>query len=105
MRGARYVRPASPSSAARAIFASFAGRSRAGDPWFAGRSATMSAHSIHAAGGDHAHAVWDNSIEPVLEVEPGAEITLEALDASGGQLDAGSQASDVAGLDFARVNP
>src|SRR6478752_5816850 len=65
----------------------------------------MSAHSIHAAGGDHAHSVWDNSIGPVLEVEPGAQITLEALDASGGQLDAGSQASDVAGLDFARVNP
>src|SRR6476619_5245780 len=65
----------------------------------------MSAHSIHAAGGDHAHSVWDNSIEPLLEVEPGAEITLEALDASGGQLDAGSQAADVAGLDFARVNP
>src|SRR6478609_10958146 len=65
----------------------------------------MSAHSIHAAGGDHAHSVWDNSIAPVLEVEPGAEVTLEALDASGGQLDAGSQASDVAGLDFARVNP
>ena len=65
----------------------------------------MQAHSIHAAGGEHAHSVWDNSIEPVLEVEPGAEITLEALDASGGQLDAASQASDVAGLDFARVNP
>src|SRR6476661_5511172 len=65
----------------------------------------MPAHSIHAAGGDHAHSVWDNSIEPLLEVEPGAEITLEALDASGGQLDAGSQAADVAGLDFARVNP
>ncbi len=65
----------------------------------------MPAHSIHAAGGDHAHSVWDNSIEPVLEVEPGEEITLEALDASGGQLDAGSQAADVAGLDFARVNP
>src|SRR6478752_3864335 len=65
----------------------------------------MSAHSIHAAGGDHAHSVWDNSIAPVLEVEPGAEVTLEALDASGGQLDARSQAADVAGLDFARVNP
>jgi acetamidase/formamidase len=65
----------------------------------------MPAHSIHAAGGDHAHSVWDNSIAPVLEVEPGAEVTLEALDASGGQLDAGSHAADVAGLDFARVNP
>ena len=65
----------------------------------------MPAHSIHAAGGDHAHSVWDNSIEPVLEVEPGAEITLEAIDASGGQLDAGSQAGVVAALDFARVNP
>ncbi len=65
----------------------------------------MPGHSIHAAGGDHAHPVWDNAIEPVLEVEPGAEVTLEALDASGGQLDPSSQAADVADLDFGRVNP
>lgn len=53
----------------------------------------MSARSIHAAGGAHVHAVWDNAIEPALEVDPGAEVTLEALDASGGQLDASSRAA------------
>jgi acetamidase/formamidase len=59
-------------------------------------------HSIHAA---HTHTVWDHSIEPVLEIEPGESVELEVTDASGGQLDRDSQAADVAALDFTRVNP
>jgi acetamidase/formamidase len=49
--------------------------------------------------------VWDNALEPVLEVESGEVVELEAADASGGQLDASSSAADVAGLDFTHVNP
>jgi acetamidase/formamidase len=49
--------------------------------------------------------VWDNSIAPVLEVEPGATVELAVTDASGGQLDRDSSVEDVAALDFARVNP
>ena len=64
---------------------------------------THSSHSIHAAGATS--FVWDNSIPPVLEVGSGAVVELEAADASGGQLDAGSSEADVAGLDFTRVNP
>jgi acetamidase/formamidase len=59
-------------------------------------------HSIHAA---HTHTVWDNSIEPVLEVESGETVELEVTDASGGQLDRDSEVADVAALDFTRVNP
>jgi acetamidase/formamidase len=59
-------------------------------------------HSIHAA---HTHTVWDNSIEPVLEVESGATVELEVTDASGGQLGQDSHVADVAALDFTRVNP
>ncbi|MEX2534431.1 MAG: acetamidase/formamidase family protein [Trueperaceae bacterium] len=53
----------------------------------------------------HVHNGWDNSLEPVLEIHPGDTIELEIVDASGGQLDKRSQASDIAGLDFSRVNP
>jgi acetamidase/formamidase len=59
-------------------------------------------HSIHS---DHVHTVWDHSIEPVLEVDPGETVELEVTDASGGQLDRDSSVADVAALDFTRVNP
>jgi acetamidase/formamidase len=60
-------------------------------------------HSIHSAGATS--FVWDNSAAPVLEVESGAVVELEAADASGGQLAAASSAADVARLDLTRVNP
>ena len=60
------------------------------------------AHTIHSR---HVHYGWDNSLEPVLEVEPGETVEFEVVDASGGQLNAGSTAADVARLDFERVNP
>jgi acetamidase/formamidase len=59
-------------------------------------------HTLHRAA--H-HNVWDHAIEPVLEVAPGDTVELETVDASGGQLHRGSDASDLAALDFARVNP
>jgi acetamidase/formamidase len=59
-------------------------------------------HTIHT---NHTHTVWDHSIEPVLEIDPGDTVELEVTDASGGQLDRDSGVEDVAALDFARVNP
>jgi len=41
----------------------------------------------------------------VLRIAPGDTIVVELENASGGQLDPGSSASDLARLDFARVNP
>jgi acetamidase/formamidase len=61
--------------------------------------------SLHSVRADPVAFVWDNAATPVLEVESGATVELECADASGGQLGAASTAADVAGLDFARVNP
>jgi acetamidase/formamidase len=65
----------------------------------------MNRHSLHQVGADRTHTTWDNSIDPVLEVESGATVELEVTDASGGQLGRDSTVDDVAALDFARVNP
>ncbi|MGI5328048.1 acetamidase/formamidase family protein [Actinomadura nitritigenes] len=51
------------------------------------------------------HNAWDNAIEPIAEIAPGAELTVETADASGGQLGPASGAADVAALDLGRVNP
>lgn len=53
----------------------------------------------------HHHVGWDNSLAPVVEVEPGAALELHTLDSSGGQLTAESTAADVGLLDFRMVNP
>ncbi len=63
------------------------------------------AHTIHSVGSEHSACVWDNAATPVLEVESGATVELEAADASGGQLTRESTAQDVAGMDMTRVNP
>jgi acetamidase/formamidase len=51
------------------------------------------------------HTVWDHSIAPIHEVDPGATVELEVTDASGGQLDKDSGVDAVAALDFSNVNP
>ena len=51
------------------------------------------------------HTVWNNAIAPIHEVEPGATVELEVVDASGGQLDKDSDVDAVAALDFSNVNP
>jgi acetamidase/formamidase len=53
----------------------------------------------------HRHEHWDRSIEPVLHVDPGTEVTLELLDASGGQIGRGDGTGAIERLDFERVNP
>lgn len=62
-------------------------------------------HSIHHIGSEHGSFVWDNSLEPIVEVESGATVELECADASGGQLSADSTAQDVDELDLSKVNP
>jgi acetamidase/formamidase len=64
----------------------------------------MSPASLHLAR-SQVHFGWSRDHEPVLSVSPGAEITVQTQDASGGQLGPGSTAASVAGLDFDRVNP
>jgi acetamidase/formamidase len=59
-------------------------------------------HTLHSA---HHHHGWDNAISPALTVAPGATVEVECQDASGGQLTQASTVADIAGLDFARINP
>jgi acetamidase/formamidase len=51
------------------------------------------------------HFGWNRDHQPLLTVAPGAEVTLETQDASGGQFTPQSTATDVGQLDFERVNP
>ena len=59
-------------------------------------------HTLHC---HHHHFGWDRSNAPVLTVAPGETVTLETIDASGGQLSGNSITADVAKLDLGRVNP
>jgi acetamidase/formamidase len=63
------------------------------------------APTIHHVGAEHGSYVWDNALEPALEVEGGTVVELEAADASGGQLSPQSTAGDVPNLDLTKVNP
>ena len=65
----------------------------------------MNAHSIHELRHDAYNAVWDNSIDPALEVASGEVVGLRARDASDEQLLPSSLAQDVPQIDFDRVNP
>ncbi|WP_439816609.1 acetamidase/formamidase family protein [Zavarzinia sp. CC-PAN008] len=59
-------------------------------------------HTIHR---NSIHHGWSRDFAPVLSARPGARIHFECRDASDGQLTRGSTVSDVAGLDFGRINP
>jgi len=61
--------------------------------------------SIHSVREDAFNYAWDNSIEPALEVEPGAEVEFHVRDASDEQIGAESDVGAVERLDFSRVNP
>jgi len=60
------------------------------------------AYTIH---GVHHHCGWDRAIPPAATVAPGTTLTVECLDASGGQLSRESTVADVPNLDFSRINP
>jgi len=61
--------------------------------------------SIHDVAPDAFNYVWDNSIEPALEIESGESVQLFVRDASDEQIHKGSGVEDVAKLDFSHVNP
>jgi acetamidase/formamidase len=59
-------------------------------------------HTIHR----HQHHLgWNNANPPALTVAPGTTIAFGIVDASGAQFGPDSTVADVAGLDFAKVNP
>lgn len=65
----------------------------------------MEANSIHDVRPDAFRYVWDNSVEPALEIESGELVQLHVRDASDEQIHRGSGVEDVAKLDFSHVNP
>jgi acetamidase/formamidase len=69
------------------------------------RAAGGGGHSFHAVRPEAFNYVWDNSIEPVLEVDSGEVVEFTVRDASDEQIQANSTSEDVAKLDFGHVNP
>ena len=62
--------------------------------------------NIHCVGLNCYNCVWDQSIPPVMTVEPGEICTVSCLDASGGQVDPyTSKSEDLATFDLSKVNP
>jgi acetamidase/formamidase len=61
--------------------------------------------TIHHIAREQRHLAWDNSIEPVLRIESGEIVTIDAVEASGGQLGPHSTLVDMAHLDFAACDP
>ncbi|NNF98239.1 MAG: acetamidase/formamidase family protein [Desulfobacteraceae bacterium] len=59
-------------------------------------------YTIHR---DKGHYGWNRDIAPVCTVAPGSVVTIETVDASGGQLNRNSTLDEVAALDFDKVNP
>ena len=59
--------------------------------------------AIHVAR-DRFHLAWDPAIEPIETVGSGDVVEFDMLDASGGQLTAGSTVEDLGRLDFDRVD-
>ena len=61
--------------------------------------------SLHELRHDAYNYVWDNSIEPALELESGDAVALRVRDASDEQIGEHSDVEDVLKLDFTHVNP
>ena len=61
--------------------------------------------TLHSVREDAFNYVWDNAIEPVLEVESGDAVELHVRDASDEQIGAESGVEAVTALDFDHVNP
>ncbi|HEY7004161.1 MAG TPA: acetamidase/formamidase family protein [Gaiellaceae bacterium] len=61
--------------------------------------------SIHDLRPDAYNYVWDNSIEPALEIDSGEAVELHVRDASDEQIHKSSGVEDVSKLDFSHVNP
>jgi acetamidase/formamidase len=66
---------------------------------------TEAPRTLHSVREDAFNYVWDNALEPALEVEDGAIVELHVRDASDEQISADSGPEDVTKLDFDHVNP
>ena len=69
------------------------------------RVAGEGGYSFHSVRPDAFNYVWDNRIEPVLEIDSDTIVEFTVRDASDEQIRADSTSEDVAKLDFDHVNP
>jgi acetamidase/formamidase len=58
----------------------------------------------HALAADPTHSVWDRSLEPRLRIEPGDEVQVQCVDASGGQVYPGMTVEGYLAIDRMRIH-
>jgi acetamidase/formamidase len=58
----------------------------------------------HTLSAEPTHSVWDRSLEPRLRIDPGDEVQIECVDASGGQVRPGMSTSDYLSIDRTRIH-
>ena len=59
----------------------------------------------HALSAEPTHSVWDRSLPPRLRIEPGDEVQIECVDASGGQVHAGhDHGASISRIDRTRIH-
>ena len=61
----------------------------------------MSEHTLAA---EPTHSVWDRSLEPRLRIEPGDEVQIECVDASGGQVHPGMTTERYLKIDRTKIH-
>ena len=61
----------------------------------------MSEHTLSA---EPTHSVWDRSLQPRLRIEPGDEVQIECVDASGGQVRPGMTTAEYLRIDRTRIH-
>ncbi|MBA2481156.1 MAG: acetamidase/formamidase family protein [Planctomycetes bacterium] len=61
--------------------------------------------TIHHVARDQCHLAWDRSIPPVVTIDSGEVVTIDAVDASGGQLGPGSTLADLRAMKLTLCDP
>ncbi len=58
----------------------------------------------HALTANPTHSVWNRALKPRLRIEPGDEVQIECVDASGGQVQPGMTAAEFLKIDRSRIH-
>jgi acetamidase/formamidase len=58
----------------------------------------------HILSAEPTHSVWDRSLAPRLRIEPGDEVQIECVDASGGQVHPGMTTAEYLAIDRTRIH-
>ena len=58
----------------------------------------------HQLSAEPTHSVWDRSLHPRLHIEPGDEVQIECVDASGDQVHPGMMLADYLRIDRTRIH-